>query len=230
MATVYISKTFLSDVEALINNMASDDVRFKFGSNRNAVDLSQFSNRLRFLENLAWPKEHIEQAVTMPERWKKRNTRASVRVHYFQGGVERKVDLECININGATWFPPDFNAYGRFEVVEDALTMLHGDPQYPEARVIYEKFLTARDATALEQKWHNTKREVTNFFAACPSVNKALLLQPAMQMYVPRQYLDKIKRVEAAKVVREVPTIDAATLAAQAVEVSIARSINGGSV
>lgn len=229
MATVLISNRFIDDVRNLVDGLMNDDVKFKCGTELGKVSLAHIKTPLRYLESVAWMPEYAHYATSMPQRWKKQSNRMDFRVAMTRSdGVNVRLGLSAVDLNDATWFPPDFGPYHDHDITLDELKAAAANPDYPEAALLLDAFTKKERSVELELKWRTTREEVIKYFTACPSVNKAIMLNPAMKMYVPKQYLKRLEQPAPTKTKREIPQIDVGQLAAHAVEVSIARSINQG--
>lgn len=224
MATVLISNQLIQEIRSHVQQMKSDEIKFKLGDTKDADMLQLLNGPLLFLEKLTWG-EHAPLARTLPEQWKKRSNRMDIEVV----NDKEKISFSCCNINADTWFPPDFQSYKDQRVTLATLLDPDMQAQFPEVKIILETYHKRKALQDIETKWNQTEESVSNYFRACPSLNKGLALQPAMRMYVPKHYLARVdKPSERAKTDREIPQIDGAALAAQAVEVTLARSIHGG--
>lgn len=227
MATVLISKQFINDLSSNITRMQDDDIKFKCGRDLGTVDLSALRTEpLRYAQRLAWGADHVEWATTMPEKWKKTSERFDIRVATPSG---MKHSIVCTGLNKLTFFPPGFFSHHDHDITEEELLAAAALPEFPEAALVKEAYDKVKLAGEIKRRWNETRTSVVNYFNACPSVNRGLQLTPAMRMYIPAQYLKKIDDGAAKqKKERVIPQIDGAALAAQAVEVSLARSIHGG--
>lgn len=227
MATVLISNKLIDDITRQVQSLKADEIRIKCGNNGIDADMSPHTGTLRLLERLIWPEGMHEWASKMPSPWKKVPNRVDIRVSYVDNEISKRVSVHCTDINHQTFAPPDFQTYRDHDITEEQLVEWAANPDYPEAQTIYDRFLTRKLASQLEAKWNKTESEVRDYFRACPSLNKALVLNPSMRLFVPQQYLNKLEEKAVVREKREMPTIDAAALAAQAVEVSLAKSIHG---
>ena len=223
MATVLISKQFLSDVDDHINKMRDDELKFKGLTDCTSLELPPHIMP-KFLEMIAWG-EHLHLRDKMPQEWVKPQENRMDLVVKPSNDVRATLTVEFKPGNAV--MPPLYSRYHDHEVPLHVLFDKNVYCGYPDYQYVADAFEKSISRVEIFKKWNNTLDQVKKFFAACPSVNKALTLQPSMMVYVPKQYINKVEaQVERKK--REIPEIDAAALASQAVEMQIARSIHGG--
>lgn len=223
MATVLVSKQFISDVEDHISNMRNDELKFKKLDDCTSLELSG-TIKPKFLEAIAWG-EHIHLRSMMPKEWlNEREYRISLELK-TEGNTRIFLPVEFPR--SSTAMPPGFSGYRNYTVTQEMLDDRDKYGSCPDYALVVDAFKKSIERDAVCKKWGETTDAVKKYFNACPSVNKAVMLQPSMMVYVPKQYIMKIEKPVERKS-REIPEIDAAMLAAQAVEMQIARSIHGG--
>jgi len=220
MATVLVSKQFLSSVEEHINKMRDDELKLKRLSDCGSLELGALV-KPRFLEAIAWG-EHTHLRNMMPQEWlSNREYRISLEL---KTESNTKIQLPVEFPRGNALMPPQYSAYRNHTVTPEMLNDRDKYGSCPDYNLVVDTFKKLVERTAVFRKWGDTAAAVKKFFEACPSVNKAVALQPSMMLYVPKEYILKLEtQVERKK--REVPEIDADNLAAQVVALRLCQSV-----
>lgn len=219
MATIRIGKEFLEHVEAHISRMRADDIKFKLG----VVDWAvKYNSPSEFATALLWG-PHLHLVPLMPAHW------ATVRNHlYLKVEHHSPRSPVTIRFESSIYGPPKWENHSAVDTTLATLADPTQQAKYPEVKLLHDAAERLFAKAELDAKWDATAQAVKAFFLSMPSVNTALKEKPEMRLYVPRSYLDKMDKPDprTKRVVTVPEGFDAASLAAQAVEVQMARAIN----
>jgi hypothetical protein len=85
--------------------------------------------------------------------------------------------------------PPDTGGYGNYRTLT---------PEEARAPEFAEYFASVLASDEIKQRWDKIRAQVNTFLDECKSLNEALKLWPQLNMYVPKDYLDRVaEKVEA---------------------------------
>lgn len=183
MAYVGISGDFIQAAKREISRM-QDAEAGAFIEPEHEVQLNEASHDV---VQLVWG-EHIGLKDQMPKEWLIENNSVDIRVK-----LEHESD-KCdarytVKFTTPMLCPPGF---GRFRhdvyVAEDA---------YPPMAAVVKY---TREMMEIRVRWKKVNRQIVDFLQSCKSLNEALKLWPAVSVYIPKTYLDRVER----KVEREV--------------------------
>lgn len=228
MATVRISKAFLEEVKEHIDRMRNAELK---SMNLEGIDTG-FSNGgqpSKLAEHIEWG-ERYPLRTQMPKEWMVEPQSVDFRVYYKneQGEFGKNfVNVQCSDIKG-TMLPPGSSGYRPDIDLKDEQVMNEASyALYPEMREIRRIFDISMKRMRVMEKWEKTSKQIREFFEAQPSLNAALKVYPALELYTPKNYLAEVAREVERKARRSTATLDADALAAQAVEVRLRQSLGG---
>lgn len=221
MATVRVSKQFLTDVSEHVNKMRDAEVNsLKLPD---APDEVKYGQRSYMIEHLVWG-EHHHFIDKIPKPWLCPKQRVDIKIgDPEEGGIQIEVRLQC----DGTLFPPNTGAWCPDVMVSHSFIMDDANLRFFEVaalRPIYENELRKEQ---VRKKWAKTLRDVKAFFEAQPSVNAALKIYSALRLYVPKKHLIEVDREIERKANRGTLQLDEGALAAQAVEARLLQSTGG---
>lgn len=99
--------------------------------------------------------------------------------HTFRVGMTKEAGM-----------PPDTNGY-----MSNYRKLTQEEAQAPE---LAEYFAATIASHEIKERWNKIRLQVLNFLDECKSLNEALKLWPQVNMYVPKEYLDRVaEKVEA---------------------------------
>jgi len=214
MAYVRRTWTLVESVEIKVANMK--DAELKALNKRDDIDIGTplYKEVRKAAVDSAWV-EAPDLIDKMPDTWCRMENVLSVR---FRG--EGKTDYVAYTLETANddkiKLPPSFSRWDTLEITHSRMTPLI--KAWVDGRYEYEK---KKQSTV--DLFGNISKQLRDFLLSHASLNTALKEMPELEMYVPAEYLDKIKEktVKAAK--KEVTTaedlnidVDALTRAAVA--------------
>lgn len=217
MATVRISKQFISDVTSHINVLRDQEIKAEGLADSYSVDYKGMPSPLS--EFILWgDHHHIKDEV--PEDWCGKADDVDFR--FRPGGSEGPFFYVTGKDTAGIKVPPKLGTYRPdVDLTEEFIMDDANMARFPEIRVIRKQYAKAKLKYDIQQKWANNCAVVQRFFESKPSVNQALKAHESMRLYVPKKYLDIIDR----EVERTAPDIDADNLAAQVVAVRLRQSV-----
>jgi hypothetical protein len=86
--------------------------------------------------------------------------------------------------------PPDAGGYGNYTKLS---------PEQACAPELAEYFASVLASDEIKQRWEKIRLQVLNFLDECKSLNEALKLWPQLNMYIPKEYLDRVAEKAEAK-------------------------------
>ncbi len=86
--------------------------------------------------------------------------------------------------------PPDTGGYGNYRTLT---------PEETCAPEFAEYFAATIASDEIKQRWDKIRAQVNTFLDECKSLNEALKLWPQLNMYVPKEYLDRVAEKAEAK-------------------------------
>jgi hypothetical protein len=86
--------------------------------------------------------------------------------------------------------PPDTGGYGSYR------KLTQEEAKAPELAEYFAAMIASHE---IKQRWDKIRLQVLNFLDECKSLNEALKLWPQLNMYVPKDYLDRVAEKAEAK-------------------------------
>lgn len=184
MAYVAISQALINSVQKSINDLCSKekDTRPSPPSQEHA------QHNDPSIVRLAWG-DHLHLRDQMPSEWKVEVNRLNVRIGYAIEGQEREFSTSfTYALNDKLEVPNDTRSHSYYGF--DVRGVTEGDYRLTQAARDYVDCMRFYELTDI--KWRNVKNQVTDYLNASKSLNEALKLWPALALYVPDQYIDKV--------------------------------------
>jgi hypothetical protein len=148
---------------------------------------ANFAEAPNDIVQLVWG-QHLGLRNQMPKEWLVENTSVDMRVKLEHEGISWDA-MYTVKFSEPMLCPPGFSRYRHDVYIEE-------DAYPPMAATV--KY--AREMMEIKARWEKVKLQITTFLQSCKSLNEALKLWPAVSVYIPKQYLDRVNR----KVEREV--------------------------
>jgi hypothetical protein len=179
-----------------ISGNLTAEVRSRISSMRNA-ELAQLGenpvSKLSVTGNEAWLYERAWQGrldllTALPEGWVAKPERVDYVFYAMVGGEETTIcHLRC-NTSKQIKLPP-----------------IYRDSSCPDVRIHFsegetlpteiEECLSYRlKQKEIEQRWDKVRMSVGEFLTNCKSLNEALKLWPALKVYIPDHYLQRVEK------------------------------------
>lgn len=136
---------------------------------------------------LVWG-QYIGLRDQMPKEWLVEAHSVDMRVK-LEHESEKCDSMYTVKFTEPMLSPPGYSRYRHdIYVAEDA---------YPPMAAVVKY---TREMMEIRVRWKKVNRQIVDFLQSCKSLNEALKLWPAVSVYIPKPYLDRIER----KVEREV--------------------------
>lgn len=214
MATVYITMELQNRIHNRIVKMRDQEVHIEVPDNDKAlvIDASEL------LMQMAWG-DYKHVFPQLPKEWLKHSKTQDINVitKIDEAGNETK---HCVSIAGLNNYYeiPTADRWGgpRPSCTRDWLqTKLH----LTGTQDILDQLAEKETRMAINEKWDKVHTDIRAFLNKCKSLNEALRLWPALQMYVPPEYIDRVNhKVERRKRDTEIlESIDIGELTAAAI-------------
>jgi len=183
MAYVGISSDFLQAVKREISRM-KDAEENAFIVPEHEVNVHEAPHDI---VQLIWG-QHIGLKDQMPKEWLVETNSVDMRVKLQHEGDECDA-MYTVKFASPMLSPPGFSRF-RHDVFV-------GEDEYPPMAAVVKH---TREMMEIKVRWKKVNRQIIDFLQSCKSLNEALKLWPAVSVYIPKMYLDRIER----KVEREV--------------------------
>lgn len=214
MATVYITKELEKRIHNRICKMRDQEVQIEVPDNEKSLTL----DASELLMQMAWG-DYKHVFPQLPREWLAHNKNQDFNViaHVDEAGNETKY---CVSLVGLTEYyePPTPHRWGapRPSCTKEWLqTKLHlNGTQY-----ILDQIAQKEIRTTITEKWDKVANDISTYLSKCKSLNEALRLWPALKMYVPEEYIDRVNhKVERRQRETEITmTVDLEELTATAI-------------
>lgn len=176
MAYVAISNNLTHEVRDNINRM----------ENKESKTLGGFDNTIRgdlpVFDQPFW-KQHLHLKTLIPQDWCEKLTSATLLVD-FSAGDDKPSEthhLSC-NFDPPVLLPPNGKTYNiSFKM----------SAEIPEIAPLIERYKRVNE---VEERWKKVHDQVGGFLRKCKSLNEALKLWPQIEMYIPKDYIDRANK------------------------------------
>jgi hypothetical protein len=123
----------------------------------------------------AFWQEHLNLKDVIPKMWKREISSARIKVTMGDGAEHRVFD---VNLEPPGEAPP---------IGVSKMPVFPHDAPEVKAFVDYDSL--QRDIAA---RWDKVESDLTHFLGKCKSLNEALKLWPQIEMYIPREYMNRV--------------------------------------
>lgn len=184
MAYVSISKDLISDVEHKVRMMKDRQIN---ELTKPATVLTVNSNDPMAL-GLIWG-EHLDLAAVLPDKWCK--TLDTIHLKTTVSDVEGSAFGATFAITAQ---------FGKFrapaaEIGSYSSSITVNVP--PDNPLLQESIAHARQIRDINSHWRKIGTDVVNFLRSAKSLNEALKLWPALELYIPESYIKKVAEKKA---------------------------------
>ena len=183
MAYVGISGDFVQAVKREISRM-KDAEENAFVKPVQEVEMPRATDDLI---QLVWG-EHLELKNKMPSDWLAKTNSLDIRRRIVHEGIETDARF-TVKFAEQMIAPPGTSTYRHDIFVAEGV--------YPPLTAVI-KYET--EMVEIKARWKKVNQQIVDFLQSCKSLNEALKLWPAVSIYIPKTYLDRVGR----KVEREV--------------------------
>lgn len=210
MTTVRITDTLRADVKTRLQNMEHNELNRFRKVMQEDVNYPALTAEVKTLAlKQAWGKHYGTQLQTLiPHDWCYRPAYGvTVRINARIGETDEEYEISAPD----ALLPPPYS--GKYSVT---ITIPLEDCSSAVQQLLGKFFL---DARAVNEKYKTIEKQIMSVFDAVGSLNAALKRAPAIALYIPESYRDRVEE----KVVREkreeaaMPVIDNDLLSAVAV-------------
>jgi hypothetical protein len=131
----------------------------------------------------------VDIADKVPRTWLRHRESIGVEVTLTRENGTTFTNTFSLALTRETGVPPDTGGYGNYTKLS---------PEQACAPELAEYLAGVLASDEISQRWEKIRLQVLNFLDECKSLNEALKLWPAVSMYVPKDYLDRVaEKVEA---------------------------------
>lgn len=203
MALVRISKQLHEDVKHHVKVLASAERTEIPGV---SDELSDTGPGPRMVADAVLWGEHLHLRDQMPDAWMKTANAGFFHTRHVHpdGQVEVTSSIQC-PIVGLRLPPGAEIQYNYSRGVRDYHVSVHwdfddvravaddaNDPRHALAARIMDMVRHEQAVRALQHKWDQRLRDLTQFLNKCKSLNEAVKLWPGVRLYVPKNYLEQL--------------------------------------
>lgn len=214
MATVYITQELTNKIHNRIVKMRDQEINIEVPDNDKAIVI----DASELLMQMAWG-DYKHVFPQLPKEWLKHNKTQDFNVitSVDEAGNETKYGVSIAGLTNYYEIPTsDRWSAPRPQCTKAWLeTRLH----LTGTQDILDQLAQKEIRTVIHEKWHKVDTDIKAFLNKCKSLNEALRLWPALQLYVPQEYIDRVNhKIERRKRETEIiSTVDLEELTATAI-------------
>jgi hypothetical protein len=195
MATVYITRELENRIHNKIVKMRDQEVQIEVPSNDKSITI----DASELLMQAAWG-DYQHVFPQLPKDWLKHSKAQDLNVvtSVDEAGREEKY---CVNLVGLQNYY-EIPTADRWSAPRPSCTKswLETRLHLTGAQEILDQIAEKEIRTTIWAKWDKVGSDIKLFLSKCKSLNEALRLWPALQMYVPQEYIDRVNhKVERRK-------------------------------
>lgn len=206
MATVYITRELTNRVQTRISKMRDQEVQIEVPDNDKQlhVDASEL------LMQMAWG-DYKHVFPQLPKDWLKHSKSSDLNIitGVDEDGHEAKFTVSVTGLNSYYEIP----TADRWSAPRPSCTKewLSSRTHLTGAYEILTQIEQKEVRKTIHEKWEKVNSDINLFLNKCKSLNEALRLWPALKMYVPEEYIERVEtKVERRK--REAELIETVNL------------------
>jgi hypothetical protein len=214
MATVYITKELETKVKNRIHKMRDREVELEVPDHEKHIT----TDASELLMQMAWG-DYKHVFPQLPKEWLVHNKTQDVNVltEEDDNGNAEKYHFNFVGLQHY-YAPPTADRWGgpRPTCTKAWLeTKLH----LTGAQDMMDQLAQKEIRTTIFDKWNKTNNDIQAFLGKCKSLNEALRLWPALKIYVPEEYIQRVEyKVERRKRETEIiESVDIGELTAAAI-------------
>lgn len=195
MATVYITRELENKVHNRIVKMRDQEIHIEVPDNDKAINVDASA----LLMHMAWG-DHHHVFHQLPKDWLKHSKTADFNVitNVDEAGNETKFVLNVIGLNDYYEIPTS----DRWGAPRPTCTLqwLQANTHLTGTQEFLDQIAQKEIRKTIHEKWDKVDSDIRLFLSKCKSLNEALRLWPALKMYVPQEYIDRVEtKVERRK-------------------------------
>lgn len=218
MATVYITRELENRIHNKIVKMRDQEVQIEVPNN----DKQIHTDASELLMQMAWG-EYQNVFHQLPKDWLKYSKTQDVNIIIpmdDSDGNELRYGITIVGLQSYYEIPTADRWGGPRPSCTKAWleTRLH----LTGAQEILDQLAEKEIRTTINEKWDKVDSDIKLFLSKCKSLNEALRLWPALKMYVPEEYIDRVnhkverrKREEEISLVVDLEGLTATAIAAK---------------
>jgi hypothetical protein len=188
MATVYITKELENRVHNKIVKMRDQEVQIEVPSHDKSITV----DASELLMQMAWG-DYKNVFPQLPKEWLKHSKSQDINV--VTGVDDKNNEMKyCINVTGLSMYY-EIPTVDRWSGPRPSCSK-----QWLETRMhltgtqdILDKLAEKEICTTIHAKWGKVDADIKLFLSKCKSLNEALRLWPALKMYVPHEYIERVE-------------------------------------
>lgn len=214
MATVYITRELETRIHNKIVKMRDQEVQIEVPNNDKPIII----DATELLMQMAWG-DYKHVFPQLPKEWLKYSKGQDINVitEVAEDGLETKY---CVSITGLSNYY-EIPTNDRWSAPRPSCTRewLQTKLHLTGAQEILDQLVEKETRTVINEKWDKVASDIRLFLSKCKSLNEALRLWPALKMYVPEEYIDRVNhKVERRQRETEITmTVDLEELTATAI-------------
>ena len=187
MATVYITKELEKRIHNRICKMRDREVELEVPDNEKAIVI----DATELLMQMAWG-DYKPVFTQLPKEWLKHSKTQDFNVICNIDDVGEETRY-CVNIVGLTNYyePPTAERWG-YPRPSCTKQWLESKMHLTGTKEILMQLAEKEIRTTIQEKWDKVNKDIQAFLSKCKSLNEALRLWPALKIYVPEEYIDRV--------------------------------------
>lgn len=222
MATVYITRELISQVKRRVDKMRDNEIHQTVPENENRIEVD--SSQL--LMEMAWG-EYLPTFSLLPEAWlvKDKTPCFNLMAPNEAGDQEKLFSFDFVN-QMSYYAPPTAE---RWSAPRPSCTKewLEAHTHLQGCNEVLERLGQKEVRRDITQRWGKVASDIELFLGKCKSLNEGLRLWPALKMYVPDEYIERVEtKVERRKRVADlVETVNIEELTAAAIAAKLSGAV-----
>lgn len=187
MATVYLTQELQNKIHNRIVKMRDQEVHIEVPDNDKAIVV----DATELLMQMAWG-DYKNVFPQLPKDWLKHSKTQDFNV-ITEVDVEGRETKYCVSIAGLTNYY-EIPTSDRWSAPRPTCTKqwLESNLHLVGTQDILDQLEQKEIRTAIQDKWNKIDSDIKSFLNKCKSLNEALRLWPALKMYVPQEYIDRV--------------------------------------
>lgn len=129
-------------------------------------------------------------ADKVPQTWLRQRDTMNITASLTRENGTSFNNTFTIGLTKEVGMPPDTGGYGNYRTLS---------PEEAQAPEFAEYLASVIASDEIKQRWDKIRLQVLTFLDECKSLNEALKLWPQVNMYVPKEYLDRVAEKGEAK-------------------------------
>jgi len=215
MATVYITRELINRIGSRISKMRDQEIQIEVPDHEKRIHL----DATELLMQMAWG-DYKHVFPQLPKEWLKHSKSQDLYVHADMGEDGEYTNKYSFTIEGMTAYY-EIPTSDRWSAPRPTCSKewLEARIHLAGAQEILDQLAQKEIRNTIHMKWEKVSADIRAFLDKCKSLNEALRLWPALKMYVPEEYIERVEfKVERRKRETEIiETVDLEGLTATAI-------------